>query len=96
MCQVSEHWSGVSVGEITVEVGDHPCLPLLSGGTSEEVFFVFYGVVARWALYRVFVIIVVDQVAKWVGAICICVWLETFVFLGVFVWHGGVLANLWC
>ena len=65
MCQVSEHWSGVSVGEIAVEVGDHPCLPLLSGGTSEEVFFVFSGVVARWALYGVFVIIVVDQVAKW-------------------------------
>ena len=30
------------------------------------------------------------------GAICICIWLGTFVCLGVLVWLNGEHASLWC
>ena len=46
---------------MVAEICDQLGFPLISSGTSEEVFFVFYGVIARWGLYGVFVIIAVDQ-----------------------------------
>ena len=45
-CEVSMHWLGVGVGKIAAEACDQLFFPLLSDWASEDVFFVFYGVVA--------------------------------------------------